>query len=334
MVDKKCIYLFFVYLFFSLIIVVFFYIFYNMFQEICISLFIIYLLEFLNILINFKNMNEDSDSFDSNKDNSNNIEKQNDIKQKDTNQKNSNIKFFSYGVVLSGLLTFFISGGINSFIFIILLNLIINTNFYIFKEENIHIRYIFIIFCYIILSLRANFFNLVYLIIFCVEYKIILYHEYLFINLMLNAFFFINFNYFNLILLIFCIISFFSHFYFTQENKNEISDKKNQIEINNNKKESENSENYEKYFILNFLILSTLFLQTKGYECLETLALFVCILFQTLAILIKREMLLMAILVSLPIVFFLFLEYFFVINKYYNQKGIWINILYYYFLIF
>ena len=329
MVDKKCIYLF-----FSLIIVVFFYIFYNMFQEICISLFIIYLLEFLNILINFKNMNEDSDSFDSNKDNSNNIEKQNDIKQKDTNQKNSNIKFFSYGVVLSGLFTFFISGGINSFIFIILLNLIINTNFYIFKEENIHIRYIFIIFCYIILSLRANFFNLVYLIIFCVEYKIILYHEYLFINLMLNAFFFINFNYFNLILLIFCIISFFSHFYFTQENKNEISDKKNQIEINNNKKESENSENYEKYFILNFLILSTLFLQTKGYECLETLALFVCILFQTLAILIKREMLLMAILVSLPIVFFLFLEYFFVINKYYNQKGIWINILYYYFLIF
>ena len=166
MVDKKCIYLFFVYLFFSLIIFVFFYIFYNMFQEICISLFIIYLLEFLNILINFKNMNEDSDSFDSNKHNSNNIEKQNDIKQKDTNQKNSNIKFFSYGVVLSGLLTFFISGGINSFIFIILLNLIINTNFYIFKEENIHIRYIFIIFCYIVLSLRANFFNLVYFIIF------------------------------------------------------------------------------------------------------------------------------------------------------------------------
>ena len=76
-----------------------------MFQEICISLFIIYLLEFLNILINIKNMKENSNSDDSNEDNgnnnyleSNNIKKQNDIKQKDSNQNNSNIKFFRMGL--------------------------------------------------------------------------------------------------------------------------------------------------------------------------------------------------------------------------------------------
>ena len=324
MVDKEGILLFFGRLLFTLIIFVFLYIFYNMLQEICISLFMIYLLEFLNILINNINMKkqENEDMIENN-----NVEK------KKINEKYSNIKFFSYGMILSGLFTFFISGGINSFIFILLLNLIINTNFFILKEENTHVHYIFIIFCYIILSLRANFFNLVYFIIFCVEYTIILYKEYIFINLMLNAFFFINFNYFNLILLIFCIISFFSHFYFIKKEK-KIEINKGEPRVGNKKKESENLENYQKIFILNFLILSTLFIQTKGYECLETLVIFTCIIFQTLVILIMKKILAFALLSSLPIIFFLFLEYFFITNKYYNQKGIWINILYYYFLIF
>ena len=101
MVDKEGILLFFGRLLFTLIIFVFLYIFYNMLQEICISLFMIYLLEFLNILINNINMKkqENEDMIENN-----NVEK------KKINEKYSNIKFFSYGMILSGLFTFFISG--------------------------------------------------------------------------------------------------------------------------------------------------------------------------------------------------------------------------------
>ena len=212
------------------------YIYLTKFKEICISLFMMGLLEFFNILINIKNMKENNENYEqecleseTKKDiiKSNIINIESDVKKINKKGKNdeinvinqinkdeksetnnSNIKYFSYGIFFSGLITFFISGGINSFLFIILINLIINNNFFNFKEKNIQIHYFFIVFCYLILSLRANFIDLVYLIIFCVEYWTILNKKYLYINLILNLFFFINLNYLNLLLFIFCMISF------------------------------------------------------------------------------------------------------------------------------
>ena len=74
-----------------------FYIYNYLMYEICIPFFIIYFLQIFNflILINIINMNE-----------------------KNSNDKN--IQFFSYGLITGGLFIFFISGGINSFLFIII----------------------------------------------------------------------------------------------------------------------------------------------------------------------------------------------------------------------
>ena len=112
-------------------------------------------------------------------------------------------------------------------------------------------------------------------------------------------------------------------------NKN-INGDDNYIKNNNNNKDYE----YEKIFIFNFFILSTLFFQTKGYECLEILVIYVNILFQMLALMVIRKISLKPLLFILPIILSLLIEYFFVSNKFYNQKGIWINILYYYILFF
>ena len=317
------------------IILTFIYIYLTKFKEICISLFMMGLLEFFNILINIKNMKEyikdnsesnnseynnnqiniESDAKKINKkgenDENNTINQINKDEKSETN--NSNIKYFSYGIFFSGLITFFISGGINSFLFIILINLIINNNFFNFKEKNIQIHYFFIVFCYLILSLRANFIDLVYLIIFCVEYWTILNKKYLYINLILKFFFFINLNYLNLLLFIFCMISFFillkdiiqeiknDKKKLENSNKNkdkniENVDKKEENIINknieNDKKEDKKNSNedykylieYEegKIFVLNFFILSTLFFQTKGYECLEIFIIYVFVFFQML----------------------------------------------------
>ena len=313
-------------------------------DEICISFFMLFWLQFLNILILFFiNMKEkDNDQIFNDIDDKTEIN--NEYKNEDNKLQNNitKVKCFSYGLILSALFTFFISGGINSFLFIILFCLIINNNFLILKEKNLLIEYIFIIFCYSILSLRANFIDLIYTIIFFVNYKNILYKKYMYINLILNIFFLINFNYFNFILLTIGILSFILHF----NDKNIKTIEKNNNRKNEEKKEDkkneEKSKKYElnfstdgKIYILNFLILSTLFIQTKGYECKEILIIFGSLLFQMLIILIKKKILMETMVYALPIIFFISIDYYFIENKFYNQKGIWINILYYfYYLIF
>ena len=91
----------------------------------------------------------------------------------------------------------------------------------------------------------------------------------------------------------------------------------------------------DMHFILNYLILSTLFIQSKGYEFTELLIIYISTLFQIISILIiKREFFKKTIIFILFIAYCLCFEHFFIANKYYNQKGIWINILYYLFIIF
>ena len=118
--------------------------------------------------------------------------------------------------------------------------------------------------------------------------------------------------------------------YIKNNNNNKDYEDDKSIKNDNNNKDYE----YEKIFIFNFFILSTLFFQTKGYECLEILVIYVNILFQMLALMVIRKISLKPLLFILPIILSLLIEYFFVSNKLYNQKGIWINILYYYILFF
>ena len=104
--------------------------------------------------------------------------------------------------------------------------------------------------------------------------------------------------------------------------KNEEKYKKNEINFSPD----------EKIYILNFLILSTMFIRTKGYECQETLIIFGSLLFQMLILLIQNNFFMKAIIYTLPIIICICIDYYFIENKFYNQKGVWINILY--FLIF
>ena len=120
------------------------------------------------------------------------------------------MKFFSYGIISSALFIFFISGGINSFLFTVIFFLILNNNLLILEEKNIQIYNLFLNFCYFILSLRANFFNLSYFLIFFLHLQIITHKINALFILVLNIFFFIDFNYLNLILLILSTSSFLS----------------------------------------------------------------------------------------------------------------------------
>ena len=394
--ENNYIFSFFTYFIFYLIdLILFLYNLYNsLIDEICISFFMLLWLQLLKNFISLfiENMEEKLENISKIKNEGDNqLQTKNNIQN-----KIAKAKYFSYGLILSGLFTFFISGGINSFLFIILFCLIINNNFFILKEKNLVIQYLFIIFCYSILPLRANFIDLTYTIIFFVNYRNVLYKEYIYINLILNAFFFINFNYFNLILFIFSMLSFIFHFKDkkikiiekqkkeneekesekneekknekkneeneekeSEENEEKESEEKEKGKNEENEKENEEKKNEEKkneekekrknekkkneinfsvdgkIYILNFLILSTLFIQTKGYECQETLIIFSSLLFQMLILLIKKKFFMETIIYTLPIIFCISIDNYFIENKFYNQKGVWINILYYlYFLIF
>ena len=328
--DKKYIY-FLIYLInISFIFVLFIYLYYFCFlYGICISFFIIYITQIFNIFIYIKNMKENNDNTDNEKNNEDNInnDDKNSINVNDEkmvnkineNKDNENfddmikkMNFFSYGVISSALVTFFISGGINSFLFTIIFFLVLNNNLLILEEKNIYIYHAFINFCYFVLSLRANFFNLSYFLIFFLHLQTISYKNLSFFLLVLNIFFFIDFNYLNLILLILSSSSLLSSYMEKKEDK--IKD---------------------MHFILNYLILSTLFIQSKGYEFTELLIIYISTLFQIISILIiKREFFKKTIIFILSIAYCLCFEHFFIANKYYNQKGIWINILYYLFIIF
>ena len=349
--ENNYIFSFFTYFIFYLIdLILFLYNLYNsLIDEICISFFMLLWLQLLKNFISLfiENMEEKLENISKIKNEGDNqLQTKNNIQN-----KIAKAKYFSYGLILSGLFTFFISGGINSFLFIILFCLIINNNFFILKEKNLVIQYLFIIFCYSILSLRANFIDLTYTIIFFVNYRNILYKEYIYINLILNAFFFINFNYFNLILFIFGMLSFIFHFKgkkikIIEKQKKENEEKESEENEEKESEEKEKGKNEKKkneinfsvdgkIYILNFLILSTLFIQTKGYECQETLIIFSSLLFQMLILLIKKKFFMETIIYTLPIIFCISIDNYFIENKFYNQKGVWINILYYlYFLIF
>lgn len=63
----------------------------------------------------------------------------------------NNITNFSYGVFITGIFYFFISGGINSFILTIILFLVVNENIFVVSNFHYPIYHIFTLLSYSIL---------------------------------------------------------------------------------------------------------------------------------------------------------------------------------------
>ena len=82
---------------------------------------------------------------------------------------NDKIKSFSYGLIISSLFSFLFAGGINSFLLSILYFCSIN-NIFLSFEESSFIVFIFIIFCYFMLLMISNFFNVLQFVMFCLHY--------------------------------------------------------------------------------------------------------------------------------------------------------------------
>ena len=80
------------------------------------------------------------------------------LKMENSNETQKNkLLFFSYGLFVSGIFSFFISGGINSFILTIILFLVVNENILIVEKFPEIICYIFIVSSYLILTIRQIF---------------------------------------------------------------------------------------------------------------------------------------------------------------------------------
>ena len=170
-------------------------------------------------------------------------------------------KFFNFlkGTITAGCLCFFACGGINSILLTVLLFMIITNVLFIDENNDI---YIYNIFCNLILLLRINFLNIL-LIPSIFSYIVIIFNlaeQYktcvIIMHLLLNVCFLNNFSYFNLFLFIINCLSFIKYL---MQNYN---DKK------------------MKVYYLNFSTLSFMFIQNKGYFCVETLMIFFLLLIQ------------------------------------------------------
>ena len=258
-------------------------------------------------------------------------------------QKNK-LLFFSYGLFVSGIFSFFISGGINSFILTIILFLVVNENILIVEKFPDIICYIFIISSYLILTIRANFFNFFYLIVICSNYYMYLFYEeikikspYTFMIILVNIFLYINFDFFSLFLLSISILSFLSS-YFMKNRKKEININiinNENINLNNNRRVNRNeTENKtEKISVLNVLPLFALLIQIKAYECLE---ISIICFFILIDILLHSKWTKYLKQLTAYIFFGIIIKYidlYYFGNVVYNEKGIWINIYYYLFIL-
>lgn len=248
------------------------------------------------------------------------------INDESKNFKN-NITNFSYGVFITGIFYFFISGGINSFILTIILLLVVNENIFIISNFPYPIYHIFTSLSYSILIIRANFFNLFHFFSFCVNYYIYIRESIdlkdFFIYLITNFLIFLNYDLFSLLLLFIGIFSFIINFF--------------KRKMNNSSKSIETCKKYERISILFFPTLFSLFIQIKGYECYEIIVLCIFILLDILTdwrwtTYYKQ------------LIAYTFLGFCFKIlekhwKKYlfndtdYNEKGVWINIFYYIFIL-
>lgn len=212
-----------------------------------------------------------------------------------------NKKYFFYGTTITGFLCFFACGGINSFLLTILLFLIINNNLFLLNMTNKYIHYICIILFYFILLLRSEFFNLSYFP-FCFNCYMIIFKKNTYIFLISNIFFSFNFNYYYLLLLIINTLSFFF--------------KKN-FDIN-------------KSYSLIFFTLSALFIQMKGYYCLETLIIYI---FLFVEFMYKTQKYVYIIIYIFYIIGYELLKELFFKNMIFNEKGFSISLLSYLFIL-
>ena len=213
----------------------------------------------------------------------------------------------------------------------------VNENILIVEKFPEIICYIFIVSSYLILTIRANFFNFFYLIVFCSNYYMYLFHEkikikspYTFMIILVNILLYINFDFFSLFLLIISILSFLSSYFIKNRKEENINISNNEnINLNNNRRVNKT----EKISVLNILPLFALLFQIKAYECLEISIICFFILIDILLYSKWPRYLkqLIAYIFFGIIIKCIDLHYFGNVN--YNEKGIWINIYYYLFIL-
>ena len=158
---------------------------------------------------------------------------------------------------------------------------------------------------------------------------------YTFMIILVNIFLYINFD--SLFLLSISILSFLSSYFMKNRKKginiNSINNKN--INLNNNRRVNRNeTENKtEKISVLNVLPLFALLIQIKAYECLE---ISIICFFILIDILLHSKWTKYLKQLTAYIFFGIIIKYidlYYFGNVVYNEKGIWINIYYYLFIL-
>ena len=154
---------------------------------------------------------------------------------------------------------------------------------------------------------------------------------YTFMIILVNIFLYINFDFFSLFSLSISILSFLSN-YFMKNRKKEININiinNENINLNNNRRVNKT----EKISVLNILPLFALLFQIKAYECLE---ISIICFFILIDILLHSKWTKYLKQLTAYIFFGIIIKYidlYYFGNVVYNEKGIWINIYYYLFIL-
>ena len=169
--------------------------------------------------------------------------------------------YILYGIEISSLFCFFISGGINSFIltsFIFIVISVNTTNLNIKKDIEYYIYLFFVIISYCILLVESKCFHLIYFVSFCINHYIFISKK----NCLLavfNLLLLFDYSYANMINFVIIIIAYL-------------------ILYIRNKKNIKNDFILQKNIDLHFLTLTTLFFHARGYDHLEILLLYISFL--------------------------------------------------------
>ena len=160
--------------------------------------------------------------------------------------------------------------------------------------------------------------------------KIKIKSPYTFMIILVNILLYINFDFFSLFLLFISILSFLSSYFIKNRKEENINISNNEnINLNNNRRVNKT----EKISVLNLLSLFALLFQIKSYECLEISIICFFILIDILLYSKWPKYLKQLIAYIFCGIIIKCIDLYYFRNVNYNEKGIWINIYYYLFIL-
>ena len=153
--------------------------------------------------------------------------------------------------------------------------------------------------------------------------------------ILVNILLYINFDFFSLFLLFISILSFLSSYFIKNRKEENINISNNEnINLNNNRRVNKTEKNKtEKISVLNILPLFALFFQIKAYECLEISIICFLILIDILLYSKWPKYLKQLIAYIFFGIIIKCIDLYYFGNVIYNEKGIWMNIYYYLFIL-